>query len=306
LTEEKKGGVERMETGLEGFDDMIGGGIPKRGVTVAVGSPVSFRPVFVRHLVWHMSVEMGYKVVYVATVSPPVDMLKSGLDHGFDVIGAYEEGNLIIVDAFTPRFGTYNVQIGHPLHGATPNSLGRVPTQHDAEVFVVELLEPLFEREELEAAALALKNTSFNEAVPTVVGFVERPTPVVEEVADVEVEFQTHESAGGVVNTAVLRKGVPEYLPRYRVPVTLGSDGKLVFHVDRMYDVEEGEVLEVDTAYDFELNAPAHVAEALSGPKPEVPRGEKEPEREVESVEKALDELIEELEEEIKRLKRMG
>jgi len=90
--------IERLSTGVEGFDELICGGIP-RGFFVAVtGEPGTGKTIFSLHFAWRGVLD-GDKVVYVTTEESRESIVRQALMFNMDFAKAVDEGKMIIVDA---------------------------------------------------------------------------------------------------------------------------------------------------------------------------------------------------------------
>ncbi|MEL9929854.1 MAG: KaiC domain-containing protein [Sulfolobales archaeon] len=90
--------VERLKTGVEGFDELIGGGIP-RGFFVAVtGEPGTGKTVFSIHFAWQGYLE-GDRIIYVTTEESRESISRQARMFGMDFEKAVNEGRMIIIDA---------------------------------------------------------------------------------------------------------------------------------------------------------------------------------------------------------------
>ncbi len=90
--------VERLSTGVEGFDPLIAGGIPRGFFVAVVGEPGTGKTVFSIHFAWRGIVE-GDKVIYVTTEESRDSIVKQAAMFGMDFARAEREGKLIIIDA---------------------------------------------------------------------------------------------------------------------------------------------------------------------------------------------------------------
>lgn len=90
--------IERLSTGVEGFDELIYGGVPRGFFVAVVGEPGTGKTVFSIHFAWQ-GVKEGDKVVYVTTEESRESIIKQALLFGMDFARAVDTGKMIIIDA---------------------------------------------------------------------------------------------------------------------------------------------------------------------------------------------------------------
>ncbi len=90
--------VERLKTGVRGFDKLIAGGIPRGFFVAVVGEPGTGKTVFSLHFAWQ-GVKEGDKVIYVTTEESRESIIKQAEMLGMDLGRAVDEGRMIIIDA---------------------------------------------------------------------------------------------------------------------------------------------------------------------------------------------------------------
>jgi KaiC domain protein len=96
--------VERVKTGVPGFDEILNGGIPKRNVVLLSGGPGTGKSIFGTQFLWS-GLQLGEGGVYVALEEHPVQVRVNMRQFGWDVRQFEAEGKLAIVDAFTGGVG---------------------------------------------------------------------------------------------------------------------------------------------------------------------------------------------------------
>jgi len=96
--------MERIATGIPGFDDIVGGGIPKRNVVLLSGGPGTGKSIFGQQYLYNGLLK-GEPGVLVVLEEHPVQVRISMSQFGWDVQKFEEEGMLAIVDAFTAGIG---------------------------------------------------------------------------------------------------------------------------------------------------------------------------------------------------------
>lgn len=92
--------VERVPTGVKGFDELISGGIPKNFVVAVVGEPGAGKTVFCIHFI-AKGLELGEPGIYVTTEESRESIIKQALMFGFNFKQHVGEGRLVIIDALT-------------------------------------------------------------------------------------------------------------------------------------------------------------------------------------------------------------
>ena len=98
--------VERVETGIPGMDEVLGGGIPKRNVVLLSGGPGTGKTIFGQQFLYH-GLKNGEPGVLVALEEHPAQIKINMAQFGWDVRPYEEEGRFAIVDAFTGGIGEY-------------------------------------------------------------------------------------------------------------------------------------------------------------------------------------------------------
>ena len=98
------GYVERLSTGVQGFDELLAGGIP-RGFFVAVtGEPGCGKTIFALHFA-AQGVREGDKVIYVTTEESRESIVRQAAQFGWDFKKALEDRRLVIIDALLRERG---------------------------------------------------------------------------------------------------------------------------------------------------------------------------------------------------------
>jgi len=90
--------IERLRTGVPGFDELIAGGIPRGFMVAVVGEPGTGKTVFSIHYAWQGILD-GDKVIYVTTEESRDSIIKQAAMFGMDFALAVDEGRMIIIDA---------------------------------------------------------------------------------------------------------------------------------------------------------------------------------------------------------------
>ncbi|MEM0355476.1 MAG: KaiC domain-containing protein [Desulfurococcaceae archaeon] len=96
--------VERVKSGIPGFDDIVNGGIPKRNAVLLSGGPGTGKSIFGMQYVWS-GLQMGEPGIYVALEEHPVQIRINMKQFGWDVKQYEQQGVFAIIDAFTGGVG---------------------------------------------------------------------------------------------------------------------------------------------------------------------------------------------------------
>ena len=96
--------VERVKTGIPGFDEIVGGGIPKRNVVLLSGGPGTGKSIFGMQYLWN-GLQMGEPGIYVALEEHPVQVRINMRQFGWDVRPYEQQGVFAVIDAFTSGIG---------------------------------------------------------------------------------------------------------------------------------------------------------------------------------------------------------
>lgn len=90
--------MERLSTGVPGFDELIGGGIPRGFFVAVVGEPGTGKSIFCQHFVAR-GIREGDKNIYVTTEESRESVISQAKQFGWDFERAMEEGKLVVIDA---------------------------------------------------------------------------------------------------------------------------------------------------------------------------------------------------------------
>ncbi len=96
--------IERVKSGIPGFDELVYGGIPRRNVVLLSGGPGTGKTIFSQQYLYK-GLLMGEPGVLVALEEHPVQVRRNMAVFGWDVRKYEEEGLFAIVDAFTGGVG---------------------------------------------------------------------------------------------------------------------------------------------------------------------------------------------------------
>ena len=94
--------IERLSTGVPGFDKLIQGGIPRGFFVAVVGEPGTGKTIFSIHFIAE-GIRQGDKNIYVTTEETRESIIKQAAMFGFDFEKAIEDRKLVIIDALMGR-----------------------------------------------------------------------------------------------------------------------------------------------------------------------------------------------------------
>jgi len=96
--------IERVRSGIQGFDELVNGGIPKRNVVLLSGGPGTGKTIFSWQFLYY-GLTQGEPGVLVTLEEHPVQVRREMSAFGWDVRRYEDEGKFAIVDAFTGGIG---------------------------------------------------------------------------------------------------------------------------------------------------------------------------------------------------------
>ncbi|WP_457614930.1 RAD55 family ATPase [Methanopyrus sp.] len=283
--------TDRIETRIPGFDEMIGGGLPRRGVTVLAGLPGSARQPLLDNTIWN-ALEDDLRVLLLATSTPPYEFLRRSEEYGKGAREAYEKGDLIILNAFSVRAGVYHRAVGEIVQDLKPHRIRELVPEHESDVVVIDSIYPMHrgEHERFLEVISILKVVAVKNDLTVLAGCA-LPDSALQspnaEVVDVLLETAVHEFRGTLVYSLIPVHTLPPHLPKYRAPVSILNDGTVVVHYDKVLDVKTGEIRDVDE----HLNDVLHMPEPLARDVAEDSEVLGDLEEEHDDIEKLLEEL---------------
>jgi len=104
-------GIEKIETGIEGFDMISEGGLPKGRTTLIAGTSGSAKTVFAVQFLSEGIIKKDEPGVFVTFEEPPEDIRKNVISLGWDVAKWEQDGKWAFVDA-SPVVGEDHVIAG--------------------------------------------------------------------------------------------------------------------------------------------------------------------------------------------------
>jgi len=108
---EKNKSIEKTETGIEGFDMISEGGLPKGRTTLIAGTSGSAKTIFAVQFLSEGIIKKDEPGVFVTFEEPPDDIRKNVISLGWDVAKWEQEGKWVFVDA-SPVVGEGHVVAG--------------------------------------------------------------------------------------------------------------------------------------------------------------------------------------------------
>lgn len=97
--------MERTKSGVPGFDEIIGGGLPTGTCCLITGTAGSGKTTFAVQFLYNGITEFGENGVYVCLEERPTDLRSEMLNFGWDLKKLENEKKLAIIDAGSTRDG---------------------------------------------------------------------------------------------------------------------------------------------------------------------------------------------------------
>jgi len=94
--------LERVRTGVDAFDELVMGGLPRTRTTVVGGTPGSGKTIFATQFLIHGITRYGENGVLVTFEEPPADIESNMRGFGWDLARWRKEKRLAVVDASPP------------------------------------------------------------------------------------------------------------------------------------------------------------------------------------------------------------
>lgn len=95
----RPGGVEKLPTGIKGFDETLHGGIPKDRALLIIGEAGSGKTVFLNEFLYRGITEFNQPGIFVTFEERPSEIIKNVKNFGWDYTPLIKENKLAFVDA---------------------------------------------------------------------------------------------------------------------------------------------------------------------------------------------------------------
>ncbi|WP_302896881.1 circadian clock protein KaiC [Mesorhizobium sp. LMG 17147] len=156
--------LERVRTGIEAFDDLVMGGLPRGRTTIVGGTPGSGKTVFATQFLAHGITVLDEPGVFVTFEESPVEIEVNMASFGWDIRRWREMNKLVFVDA-SPRdhdqmiIGNFDLSglLTRVLHAARQAAAKRIVLDSVTQLFDHFVAEQTSVRRELLRTATALK-----------------------------------------------------------------------------------------------------------------------------------------------------
>lgn len=96
--------IERAKTGIDGLDDLVGGGLPRGRTILLAGGSGTGKTIFGMSFLYNGALE-GEPGVYLTLEEKPTNIRKEMAEFGMDLAKLEKEGKLAIIDASLVRLG---------------------------------------------------------------------------------------------------------------------------------------------------------------------------------------------------------
>jgi len=237
--------VERVKTGIPGFDEILNGGIPKRNVVLLSGGPGTGKTIMASQFLWN-GLQMGEPGIYVALEEHPVQVRINMKQFGWDVKQYEQQGVFAVVDAFTGGIGEAAKREKYVVKDPTDvNELVDVLREAIKDVNAMRvaidsvstlyLTKPSVARSVLMALKKVLSGTGTTSILVSQVSVTERGFggPGVEHAADGIVRLDLDEVEGELVRSIIVWKmrGTSHSLKRHPFDIT---DKGIVIYPDKV------------------------------------------------------------------------
>jgi len=100
-----KAQIDRAQTGVEGFDELCGGGLRRDFSYLLSGTSGAGKTILALQFLYNGITKYGENGIFVATEERPEHIRANGLKFGWDLKALEDEGKLAIVDAASTKIG---------------------------------------------------------------------------------------------------------------------------------------------------------------------------------------------------------
>lgn len=112
---------ERVKSGVPGFDDLVGGGLPRGYCYTVAGGPGSGKTTFALQFIHKGITEHGENGVYVSLDESPNSIRASALSFGMNLEDLEKAGKLVMIDASPIRLEVGRYAVRTPAMLGIPN-----------------------------------------------------------------------------------------------------------------------------------------------------------------------------------------
>lgn len=97
--------MDRVKTGINGLDELIGGGLPKSSSILLSGEAGTGKTIFSLQYIYQGAKDYGEPGIYVTFEESPDELRREALQFGWDLKKFEESGKIAILDAASLRVG---------------------------------------------------------------------------------------------------------------------------------------------------------------------------------------------------------
>ncbi len=90
--------LNRVPTGIQGFDDLIEGGLPDKSITLLTGTPGTAKTIFGLEFIANGAKKYGEKGVFVTLEESPESLIRQFQRFGYDLESLVDEGKIKIIE----------------------------------------------------------------------------------------------------------------------------------------------------------------------------------------------------------------
>jgi len=112
LSREEAVQAERVPTGVQGFDTMLGGGLPSKRCVLVCGGPGSGKTIFGVQFLYSGVTKYDEAGLYITLDESPAKLRKDMASFGWNLERLEKDGELVIVDASPVRTIPAEVKVG--------------------------------------------------------------------------------------------------------------------------------------------------------------------------------------------------